>query len=103
MNARHQGYQLPPTAELTLKDMAPFIASSLSESSLNSQASNPTTTGNTRLPQIMPPSFLQRQQRGEQDDDESSSRQRLQSIIQDALQLFDTLVDDQDDMDLMFR
>ena len=71
MNAQGYHYQLPPTSELTLYDVAPFIAMSLQSPS--------STSGTTTVPSPMTspvPSY-------------TSQRDRLKSILHDVQSIFD--------------
>ena len=82
MNAQHQFYQLPPTPELTLNDMAPFIARSIAEASRNSPSSSTSS-----LHELLPP--------GLQSASTENPRELLKSVMQDALSIFE---DDDDDL-----
>ena len=93
MNAR-QGYQLPPTPELCLNDMAPLIVRSVSANSLAGGSSSllrdisiVSPRPVVALPQQQPPVL------GE------NARDRLMAVVQDALSLFDGN-DDNDNDDL---
>lgn len=82
MNAQHQFYQLPPTPELTLNDMAPFIARSLAASARNSQSSSTSS-----LQDLLPPGLAP--------GTNENPSELLKSVMQEALSLFE---DDDDDL-----
>ena len=82
MNAQHQFYQLPPTPELTLNDMAPFIARSLAELARSSPSSSTSS-----LQDMLPPGLAH--------GTSETPRELLKSILQDALSLIE---DDDDDL-----
>ena len=89
MNTQQQGqrpfYQLPPKPELTLNDLAPFIASSL-------QATNP----NFSAAGLQASMTLARGGGGGGGGEPQQRRQFLKSVLKEALDLFDD--EEEDDL-----
>ena len=79
-----QGYQLPPTPELTLFDMAPFIAMSLPSPGPDSPAAP--------LP-VLPASHSIPNEQVQGNAVYASQQDRLKSILSDVQSIFD---DDED-------
>ena len=96
MNAR-QGYQLPPTPELCLNDMAPLIVRSVSANSLAGASSS--LLRDISMVSPRPVVALPQQQQQQQPVLGENARDRLMAVVQDALSLFDGN-DDNDNDDL---